>query len=317
MKKSVQIGTLLESPGVLQPELRGQELLRNLLFPRARATYEPASRPWSEDSSQLVHDVRVASRRFVEALDLAKPLLSTKAHLQLRKTARNLRKALGTSREATVMLSHLSDLITRTGTQGKTARLVADLLEEASRKNLRRTREAYPPKRLLEFASAVTKATRSTPAPNLGWAHLGGPHLYRRTIAAMARLPSLKIPEAHSTHHALRVDFKKIRYTFEILSEIYPEVLPDTTHLRDLKTIQEALGELQDADDFIQFLERKELKPLANTSQLDQLKILAQSQAQLRYERARDVVMRIAPDLLGVLRRAAGKIGPLELVEYA
>lgn len=316
MKKSghrrVWLGRLQEGHGAPQPEQRGSKLLRHLLVPRAHDVYVPPSRPWPDDPETLVHDVRVASRRLVEAVDLAGPLLPDKTRFRLRRTAKRFRQALGLRRQADVLLADFRELVLRAGCPSETAARVAEALNQAQHTGLSDVRAEYGPKRLLRAGIRVVAATEST-LQNLNWRQIGGPHLYLRATTPEKRLAALADPTQEEEHHDLRVDFKRLRYAAEILGEVFPEEMAESAQLRDLKRIQDALGELQDGYDLLAFIQRDEVRGSADETQLKRLEDLARAHKDERHARARDVVQRRAPDVLGGLRRAAGRIGQLEI----
>lgn len=290
--------------------------MRTILLPRARATYVPPSEPWPDDPEDLVHDVRVASRRLVEALELAGPLLPEKTAQRLKKDAKQLRRALGARREADVMHKDLRRLARDAELPEEVVNPVGDVLGVSGGDSLRAVRARYTHERLMKARQRVAKACAS-PTRSANWREVGGPHLYARASQPEARLPHLDRPEEAGEHHALRVELKRLRYAVEILSEVFPDELSPDEVLPPLKRLQDALGTLQDATDLIRFLERDDVRGAVTRAESNgdgyaRLREAALEQRGRRHARAVEVAADTAPDLLGRLRRAAGKIGQLE-----
>jgi CHAD domain-containing protein len=297
-----------EIPKSPAPSDTGRRLLRALLLPRLLDVYGPVSRPWPDDTRDLVHDTRVASRRFVEALELARPLLSEKTFRRAKRDAKALRRALGARREADVMAADLETLVKAAGLPPSIAEPVEAALTASGEAAFAEARAHWTPKRALKAANRVLEAL-DEPIPDLSWRDVGAPHLYDRANRPQARLPKLSDPAASPAHHALRVDFKHLRYATEILSEPFPETIDARTWVKELKALQDALGVLQDADDLLRFLEGEAIREATRPGDLARLRAEAGRQKATRHAHAEALVLARAPDLLGALRRASGKIG--------
>jgi hypothetical protein len=74
--------------------------------------------------------------------------------------------------------------------------------------------------------------------------------LYRNVIALRKEID----PGNVETIHRLRVAFKKFRYTIEPLRGFMTEFPPES--MRDIKSLQEALGSLQDTDVYLRWLDK-------------------------------------------------------------
>ena len=293
-----------------EPDDCGADVFESLVLERSRDVYLPPSGPWPDDPTDMVHDVRVASRRLVEALDLARPLLKPARHARLVRDAKRLRKALGTRREADVMLSDFRILAEESQLPASTASGIADALTRAGIEGLAAAHAKYTPKRLRKAGLRVQQALDEVERP-LSWRELGAPHLYLRATAPEEKLLKMEDPEALPVHHALRVDMKRLRYATEILAEVFPDELDRQALIPRLKEMQDALGSLQDASDLLRFLDRPIVKNPTRDAEHAQLVKGARAIVTLRHRRAAETVSDIAPVLFGRLRRAAGRIGPL------
>lgn len=287
----------------------GRALIEATLFPRAREAYLVPSH-WLS-SEEVVHDTRVGTRRLVEALDFCAPLLGTDTVRRLRKDAKRLRRALGARREADVLIADFRELVLRTEVSGESARQVAEALNRMGRDGARRAARRYSPKTLEKLGRRLVAAVDAVEPPSADWRDLGGPHLYQRSIAPEPRLALLDDDGAVEAHHDLRLDFKRLRYAAELLAPVFPDQLAEVG-LRDLKRVQDALGALQDAQDLLAFLDREVVRDAVVPDARARLADLAQSRIDERLARARGVVAATGVEVLGALRRTAGKIGQLE-----
>src|SRR5947209_4297936 len=73
-----------------------------LIGHRAHQVYAAAAEPWPEDSVELIHDLRVATRRLREGLAMASPLLHRKKVRRADRRAQKLGRVLGERRMADV-----------------------------------------------------------------------------------------------------------------------------------------------------------------------------------------------------------------------
>lgn len=290
------------------PDTQGAEMALRLLLPRARRVYEPSIAPWPENTEDLVHDVRVASRRLVEALSLLKPILPARRVKKVERRLKMLRRALGESREADVMVADFRRLATQAGWQDDVIHAL-DAMAETGRTAMAKVAYDYPPERLLRHGldllelgfQATTRSLRD----------IASRHLMMRIASAEHDLPTLTQPEASPAHHRLRVRFKTLRYTIEILGVSFPEEYNRPAIIPPLKRVQNALGCLNDADDLYHWLNRPTVKRRLDAAQFQTIRELALNLKQTRYVRAHEVVFRQAPPVLADLGRIAGRIGLL------
>ena len=295
----------------LRPEDRGRKVFARLIVPLASEVYGPPSLPWPDDPEALVHDTRVASRRLVEGLELVSPALPASTVRKLRRDAKRLRRALGARREADVMRADFERLLARTQLPPSTGAELLDALVESGQRGLDAARERFHPRRLGKMYARVRDA-ESEFSKKESLRSVAGPHLYRRATEPEHRLEGLADPDAVSAHHALRIDMKRLRYTLETLTAVYPEAFEGRDPLPTCKKVQDAFGVLQDADDLRRFLEREDLARRLDETALDVLRDLALEEMEDRRRKAEEIGEALVPDLLALARRAAGRIGALE-----
>lgn len=265
----------------MTPQDRGQLLLDNLLRPRVRRVYIDAARPWPEPSEDLVHDLRVASRRLVEALAVIRPLIGKAECKAVQAPAKALRQALGAQREADVRIQDLKQLALKADLAPKVLRAL-DSLAAPVAADVPSPQQAYPPERLLGLAIDAM-ALSPQPDIDLSWSQLVSTHLQRRLRRARPLLATLNEPEQVQAHHAMRISCKQLRYTVEIVGRVFLD-LSTSDVLRTVKRLQDVLGELNDAQDLRLWLDGPELAEAIGKPAARKLCATADTERIRRYE---------------------------------
>ncbi len=203
---------------------------------RALAQSARAMRHLSPDA---VHDVRVALRRCRTLGDTLRELDPHPAWREMDATARRLFRRLGPLRDADVRRAWLEAL---TPAEDPFRRRIAARLEEENDAHRRRAAKA-----LRQFDSAEWRSLRQTLIRRARRLSAGSPvftllALERWTDARALHRPALR--GGPGPLHRLRIGLKRFRYTVE-------NFLP-ARHMawgRDLKRIQDLLGEAHDLDE--------------------------------------------------------------------
>lgn len=297
-------------PEPLAPDDAGAQLLDRLLLPRLRKVYRDAAKPWPEDTEDLVHDVRVASRRLVEALALVRPVVGKKRARRAMRKAKQLRKALGASREADVLVADFRRLTEAAG-MGEEVVHALDAMSAHGQDSLQKMKADHPPEALLSEAVDVLRFA-ATPRASTPLYALASRHLYARAEAAAPLVRTLEHEARWPEHHQLRIKAKHLRYTVEILSAPFSDSIDGRAVVGRLKEIQDALGVLNDAQDLLDWLRRPALEKDLGKRVLERVRAQADQERRARYARARDLVLGEVPTLLGDVRRSAGLIGPID-----
>lgn len=201
---------------------------------------------------EAVHDMRVATRRMRSAIRVFKPFFKTKAIEPFMLELRRIARALGEVRDLDVFIDKaqifadehpehdLTPLLKAWRKQRKRARrsLIAELDSE---------RFAKFSKVFAKFLSKAGKGAKALPkksdptdyevrhvAPGLIFA------CYDQIAAYESHLDGASL----NTLHALRIDFKRFRYTLEYFEEVLgPEA---RQIINEVKTMQDHLGNLND-----------------------------------------------------------------------
>jgi len=201
-----------------------------------------------------VHDMRVATRRIRSTFRLLdkyyKPKSIAPYNLQLRKVAR----ALGAVRDLDVMIVNLTAFAsTLPEDRGAALQPIFDKLNDertSARKDLKRLFDKGSYRRFLgDFGKFLTTPKAGAHSseegdlapvqvrhilPTLIYDHLGHVRAYDSVIAKADA----------TTLHALRIEFKRLRYTVSLFSEIMGSTIKN--FVDELKTIQDHLGNLND-----------------------------------------------------------------------
>lgn len=290
-------------------EDRGATLTWNLLYPKVVDSYLLAARPWPEETEELVHDVRVASRRLVEALELAGPMLRRRARREAQEHAKTLRRALGAGREADVMRADMLRLVEAAGLDPQIVAR-AGLVPEGDA-SLDDVKAAYPPELLITRALDILEMAANPKNPDLDIRQIGGPHLYRRTGQTEPLIDSVNDASRLEDQHRLRIRFKRMRYTTEMLAVPFSDVIDKKEKVKLLKALQDALGDLNDMKDLLAFLSLKKTIEAIGEDDARALRAHGEEVLVQRSDDAKSLVLEQAPLLMTDMRRAAGLIGPL------
>jgi len=202
----------------------------------------------AEFSNEAVHDVRVALRRLISLIQL---LNSISPRPRLRKLSRSLKNQIDEFddlRDTQVMLAEISETIHELPElekfRGHLVRVEKELLKDLRKKiksldlkdvtrRVRKTREMLKEGTEADFAESMIRSVDDA------------------FLAVMQRYEQID-PVRPSTIHRLRVAFKKFRYIVEIvhpLLEYFPQ-----DNLKRMHDYQSLMGEIQDADVFLQTL---------------------------------------------------------------
>jgi len=272
---------------------------RGVVEDRARRLYRRARGPQSDEEG-WVHDVRVATRRFQEALALARPVLPPIAKAKRR--ARDLRRALGEARELDVLTT---DLLSLDCLQSWSAPKLREKLVAHRDGLMARAQSDLLPKLGRHEKKALALARKGPSIPFLA-RDLAATHMHERCAAVEARLPSLQDGTAARAHHRLRVDIKRLRYTIEMIRPLV-EIDP-----APLKSHQDRLGRLNDGWDLLGFARGRLVQQSLGERQAE-VEAEIVGRIERRFAEARDHALADLTERLGDLRRLAGHVGKLEL----
>lgn len=242
---------LRETVGMLPDDPMAEAARKALLFHFERMLlHEPGTREGQD--IEAVHDMRVATRRMRSALRLFKPFFEPGTLRPFRRHLRRIALALGEVRDLDVFLEKafrflsehpdidLSPLIATWEAQRQQARCA--LIDRMDSKS---------------FGRFVTDFHIFLTTPGMGAIPLPGPgdatayqvrHIAPRVIyehyEQVRAYDTVLDGASLLTLHALRIAFKRLRYTVEFFEEVLgPEV---KLVIKDIKVMQDHLGDLND-----------------------------------------------------------------------
>lgn len=304
-----QVSTVLDDLAPLAPAVRGPALTRALLVPRTLKLYDLALRtPDEAGHEKWVHDVRVAARRFTEAVEMARPLLPPSDVDKLIRRARKIRRRLGRARELDVVFHDFSNLALQVGLPEITLDRIRDIVEGQRMEAAARADDALPDRKLEKQRSQALALVETNQQPKMPFRDLAANHLARRAQEADELLGPMQDPARSEDHHDLRIRFKRMRYAVELADELLaPESDPKEV-LQHAKRLQDALGILNDGNDLLAFMRRPEVAQILGRFE-QPLSEEALRIVRRRYKTALHLVTNRGAKIVGEVRRAAGLIG--------
>lgn len=216
----------------------------------AMLKHEPGSR--SGDDPEDVHDMRVAIRRMRSALQLLEPYFKSKPIRYYRKQLRKVMKSLGGVRDLDVLLEDLRGYAKKHDPDNQLAPVFAHLNDarELARHELISTLDRSSYRRFVEdYAQFLTQPGKGARTDDNGDVHpvqvrhVLPPLLYEHLGAVRAYDAVLSDADAN-TLHALRIEFKRLRYAVSLFSEILGKGAGE--FVDEIKIVQDHLGRLND-----------------------------------------------------------------------
>lgn len=202
-----------------------------------------------------VHDMRVAIRRTRSAMRLLKPYLKAKAIRPYNRGLRHLGWVLGEVRDLDVMIENLKAYQqTLDPEQAAAFQLVIDELDRRralAREALNEYLDAKAYRRFIrDYSAFLLQPMHNSFHPADGAV---APYQVRHVLPAMIydRLAAVRaydtvLPEANAaTLHALRIEFKRLRYTLSLFSDVLGPQAEE--FVETIKGIQDHLGHLNDS----------------------------------------------------------------------
>lgn len=223
-----------------------------ILLAKAGRLLDLESAAHDRTDPELVHDMRVASRRLREALRLLAPAYRGRDLHEWRQRVRAITRALGPVRDADVFVDALASLRDGLSVDGQRAAafLAGYTLGQRSR-DLARLSDSLPEmglSRHRERFEATVVHVRSGAAPGRPLSSLA-----REAVGARVRDVSEAQSRAVSAggmteHHDLRIAYKRLRYAVEVFAPCYGDRLGSA--LDALRAFQDVLGDLHDTHVF-------------------------------------------------------------------
>ena len=236
-----------------------------ILATKAAPLFQLEGAARSGADADAVHDMRVASRRLREAWRLFSPLYDESASAGWFASIRRVTRTLGPVRDSDVFIEAFSELCEGIGEGGRRAiaflvghrlgqreRQLEELNAELARLDLGRARKQFA-----KLTRTVAKSAHSQ-RPLADFAHAA---VAERAAVVFGLQPDALAEENVSLQHALRIDYKRLRYAVEALAPCYGDEF-DAIHAV-LTAFQDALGDLHDRHLFLDLVAAIESEPAA------------------------------------------------------
>jgi CHAD domain-containing protein len=211
--------------------------------------HEPAAR-LGEDPEQL-HELRVAGRRIDTMLGVFDSYLP-KSLTRKRPAWKALMRVLGAVRDLDVQLAELASFATALDANNAQhleplrSRLEAE--RRAARAKMLHSLDRRSTRRLIDrFGAALVDPDRVPVGRDNPAAAVAAPDLIRRNFKRLRRAAEgIRIDPTPASHHFLRRQTKRLRYTIESFEGFYGQNADQV--LQALRRLQKSLGEHQDAE---------------------------------------------------------------------
>jgi len=273
----INANNAVASPVLLTPETAPRLCARQLIFERVAelAKHEAGTR--AGEDIEALHDMRVASRRLREALEIFQFCFPPKIYERLYARVRRITRALGQARNADVAVDYFAKLLAGSHEVIEQVALQDILRRLAKQQNRRRAEmqneldKAQPANLSLRFEKAFDNLAKIPAARQRG--SRTALQLARRLFAQRLRevFASRRLIKGETDAeglHNLRIAVKKLRYALETLDFTGGE--PAKENLKFFKKLQTVLGDLHDRDVFLE-ITQKRLKKLQQQSFSDHL----------------------------------------------
>lgn len=218
--------------------------------------------------ADAVHDMRVASRRLREAMRLLGPLYPPKEFRVWYKRVRGVTSALGPVRDSDVFIESFGSLGQELAEEGRRAVAflvglragtreaeLAELNRGLARLDLERSRRSFD--RLVHSLAGSAQGV----GPLVGFAYVA---IAQRAATVFGAQPAALIEANMEQQHALRIDYKRLRYAVEVFAPCYGEEFDDLHET--LVAFQDVLGDLHDVHVFMDTVELVKGMPAARSA---------------------------------------------------
>lgn len=194
-----------------------------------------------------IHDLRVATRRMIATLDAIGAVLPGGAPLEVRRKLKRLLKGFNDLRDLHIQLMHFQALRLKFPVLQPflaALRLHERVLVRDAALTIAGMKTRAMEQEIARVADSLTLVTTGTEQEEAARVTLFG-----ALAAAFVRAAGLRkriAPGDPASIHALRVAFKKFRYTVEVLSPLLPEF--GKKQFKTMNAYQTLMGEIQDLE---------------------------------------------------------------------
>jgi CHAD domain-containing protein len=260
----VNSNTATAPPVLLTPQTAPRLCARQLILERVAQVAQHEAGTRAGEDIEALHDMRVASRRLREALEIFQIFFSPKIYDRLYERVRRVTRALGQARNADVAVAYFSGLLPDSRDLLEQVAL-QDILRRLAKQQKRRRAEMQqgldkvkPAELPLRFEKAFAARSSARPRGSRTALTLARRLLAQRLREVFARRRALAGEDDVEGLHNLRIAVKKLRYALETLDFAAGENAKE--NLRFFKKLQTVLGDLHDRDVFAEIIRKRTTK---------------------------------------------------------
>jgi len=215
--------------------------------------------------ADAVHDMRVASRRLREAMRLLAPLYPGREFRRWYRRIRQVTRALGPVRDSDVFVEEFSRLAPEFGDGGR--RAVAFLVGHRLGRREHELEVLNGELALLDLEQnrsslhALAHGVAGTPDAARPFADFAHAAVAERAATVLGAQPAALDEANMAEQHALRIDYKRLRYALEAFAPCYEDDF-DGLHAT-LVAFQDVLGEMHDLHVFLDLVRDPDLTAAA------------------------------------------------------
>ncbi|MBW6468152.1 MAG: CHAD domain-containing protein [Coriobacteriia bacterium] len=242
-----------------------------LLRSKAKPLFDLEAAARGGADMDAVHDMRVASRRLREAMRLLEPLYPRKEFRAWYRNVRAITRALGPVRDSDVFIDAFSRLGTQLGEAGRRYVAFAVGYRMGQREHELGVLNAVLGKLDLEESRRSFKALVDSPSDSAvadrTLAEFAHAEVAVRAATVFEAQPPALDEDNIASQHALRIDYKRLRYAVEAFAPCYGDAFDDVHAV--LTAFQDTLGDLHDLHvflDMVRLPERTEAAVRAGVS---------------------------------------------------
>lgn len=250
--------------GLLGPQTAPRLCARELILEQVTELVKHERGTRAGEDIEALHDMRVASRRLREALEIFQVCFPPKIYGRLYERVRRITRALGRARDADVAAEYFAKLLAASPNVIEQVAMQEILRRLAKQQTRRRTAMQHeldkvrPADLVARFEKAFEHLERTPPSRQRG---------SRTALLLARRLFAQRLREVFACHrliqgetdieglHNLRIAVKKLRYAMETLDFAGGEQVKE--NLKFFKKLQTVLGDLHDRDVFGATIQRR------------------------------------------------------------
>ena len=239
------------------PSTPAGEAAGRIIQVKAQPLFDAAGKTVGGDDIEVIHDMRVASRRVRAALGLFAPLYRRRVVREWDAAFGELTSVLGRVRDADVMIATMRQMFGRAKDPDERATLayIIGYRQGVRVGELRRLRKRLRAMELGKMRPRLAKAMeslRDVPEVGLPLSELAGQAIEPRVASMFGYVPAVLSPESAEAQHAMRIACKELRYAVETLRPAFDDRYEELHAL--LTRFQDELGALHDLDVFIDYV---------------------------------------------------------------